>query len=84
MDHGIHCLGLSCPDSYQPPDLPSTIKYWERVGTERYDPFMLKPTLDVCNAEMGRAISKLKNIFNYNHLNQSLPPFYFYIESLFL
>lgn len=60
MDHGIHCLGLPCPDSYRPPSLPSTIQYWEKPAeTSRYDPFMLSPTEQVCSAEVGRAIGKL-------------------------
>merc|ERR1739838_553890 len=56
MDHGIHCLGLPCPDNYQPPCLPSTIKFWEKEEAGRYNPYVLRPPKDVCIAEVGRQI----------------------------
>lgn len=72
MDHGIHCLGLPCPDSYQPPDLPSTIKYWEKTKeTGRYDPFMLCPTQETCVAQVGSAIGENQHTYCSTNTNAS-------------
>lgn len=58
MDHDIHCLGLPCPESYSPPEMPCTIQYWRAHDRKRYNPFRLSPSEEECSIEIEKAIGE--------------------------
>ena len=62
MDHEIHCLGLPCPNTYLPPEMPCTIRYWLRKDTQKYNPFLLRPSRETCAVEIEKAIGKFQKL----------------------